>query len=184
MKSSGAKVGSHAGARCLRELPDYLRPGLTVVFVGFNPSEYSCRAGHYYASPRNHFWQLLNDAGLTPKKLDPHDDHRLPEFGIGVTDIVKRCSRASFDISEEEYQQGVPRLREKLQSTAPRVVAFNGKGVWEKFIGRRARLGPQAERIGEARVFVLPSSSPRVRLTRAEKLAYFRNLAEWVCRYA
>jgi double-stranded uracil-DNA glycosylase len=183
VKSNGARAGLNAGERCLRELPDYLQAGLAVVFVGFNPSEYSCRAGHYYASRRNDFWRLLYEGGLIPEKLGPQDDCRLTEFGIGLTDIVKRCSGSASDISREEYQLGVPKLREKLESAAPRVVAFNGKGVWQHFAGRRAELGPQNDVIGNSRVFVLPSTSPRVRLRPAEKLAYFRKLAESVIQH-
>ena len=40
----------------LPPLPDYLAPGLKVVFVGFNPGETSARRGHYYAYPGNRFW--------------------------------------------------------------------------------------------------------------------------------
>jgi len=36
-----------------RTLPDLLRPGLDLVFVGINPGETSARRGHYYANPGN-----------------------------------------------------------------------------------------------------------------------------------
>ncbi|HEV2423708.1 MAG TPA: mismatch-specific DNA-glycosylase [Terriglobia bacterium] len=181
MKSVGRGLGMEMGARCLRELPDYLRPGLRLVFVGFNPSEYSCRAGHYYASPGNPFWSFLYEAGLVPERLSPQDDYRLLEFGIGITDIVKRCSRSSSDLGGEDYRLGAPMLREKLERAAPKTVAFNGKGVWEKFTGRPSKLGPQQGAAGGARVFVLPSTSRRnARLTHEQKLDYFRTLADWV----
>ena len=37
-------------------LPDYLKEGLDIVFVGLNPSIYSVTEGHYFANPRNRFW--------------------------------------------------------------------------------------------------------------------------------
>ena len=36
-------------------LPDHLREGLEILFVGLNPSEYSAEVGHYFANPRNRF---------------------------------------------------------------------------------------------------------------------------------
>ena len=169
-----------------RELPDYLTSGLRVVFVGFNPGLYSATVGHYYAKPTNCFWQCLNESGLLPRgvTLEPKDDSRLPEFGIGVTDIVKRWSRSSSELRRSDYCLGVPLLREKLERAAPRAVAFNGKGVYEQFCGRLAKLGPQPDPIGTARVFVLPSTSGRNgSVTRAQKLKYFRRLAGWVKQY-
>jgi TDG/mug DNA glycosylase family protein len=164
-----------------RELPDYLRPNLRVVFVGINPGKTSAELGHYYARPANPFWEFLFKSGLTAKRLFPEDDHSVLDFGIGLTDVVKRWSRSSRDLSAQEYRDGAARLADKLKRITPRVVAFNGKVAYEKFCRRAARLGWQEEKIAGARVFVLPSTSPRnARMTRAEKLRYFRRLARWL----
>lgn len=164
-----------------RELPDYLRPGLKLVFVGFNPGERSARVGHYYAGRGNQFWNFLFESGLVPKRLRPQDDHRLLETGIGLTDVVKRWSNSSNALRAADFRQGIPRLREKLQKARPLAVAFNGKTAYERFSGHAARLGLQRESLAGARVFVLPSTSGRNgSLTRAEKLRYFRQLAWWV----
>ena len=40
-----------------------LRPGLDVVFVGFNPSLPAWRTGRYYANPGNRFYRLLWEVG-------------------------------------------------------------------------------------------------------------------------
>jgi mismatch-specific thymine-DNA glycosylase len=164
-----------------RELPDYLRPNLRVVFVGINPGKTSAELGHYYARPGNPFWEFLLESGLTAKRLFPQDDHRILEFGIGLTDVVKRWSRSSSELSAREFRDGATQLADKLKRIAPRVVAFNGKIAYEKFCGRAARLGWQKEKIAGARVFVLPSTSPRnARKSRAEKLRYFQQLAAWL----
>jgi TDG/mug DNA glycosylase family protein len=164
-----------------RELPDYLRSHLRLVFVGINPGKTSAERGHYYARPGNPFWEFLLVSGLTTKRLFPEDDHSILDFGMGLTDVVKRCSRSSGDLSAEEYRNGVARLADKLKRVRPRVVAFNGKIAYEKFCGRAARLGWQKEKIAGARVFVLPSTSPRnARMTRVEKLRYFQRLARWL----
>lgn len=165
-----------------RELPDYLEPGLEVVFVGFNPGDRSSRVGHYYAGRGNQFWNFLYESGLVPRRLQPEDDSSIVEFGVGLTDLVKRWSRSSSDLDPADYRLGIPTLAAKLQAVAPRVVAFNGKGAYEKYAGRPAQLGWQQDARGAAwRVFVLPSTSGRNgSLTRAAKLAYFRRLARWI----
>jgi double-stranded uracil-DNA glycosylase len=168
-----------------RDLPDFLRPGLKLVFVGFNPGERSARIGHYYAGRGNQFWNFLFECGLVPESLRPEEDHRLLEYEIGLTDVVKRWSRSSNTLRAPDYREGVPRLREKLRLAAPLAVAFNGKTAYERFSGRSARLGLQRTLVEGAKVFVLPSTSGRNgSLTRAEKLKHFRSLARWVKRHA
>ncbi len=162
-------------------LPDYLRPGLKLVLVGFNPGDLSSQLGHYYAWPGNQFWRLLHESGLTPERLGPHSDHRLLEFGIGITDVVKRWSRSAGDLRHSDYQEGVPAFIEKIRRIVPTVVAFNGKLAYEKVVGRASQLGLQAEMLAGTHVFVLPSSSGRNgSLTWEGKLAWYRQLREYI----
>ncbi len=163
------------------DLPDYLRPGLKIVFVGFNPGERSAALGHYYAGRGNQFWNFLYESRLIPVRLGPEEDYRMLEFGFGLTDLVKRWSKSSSELSAEDYRSGVPRLRAKLLAAAPGTVAFNGKIAFEKFQGSKADLGSQTHRLGNSRIFVLPSTSGRNgSLSRSQKLEYFRRLARWV----
>jgi mismatch-specific thymine-DNA glycosylase len=187
-------VTSTTDAEMLPELPDYLQGGLKVVFVGFNPSIYSAMVGHYYARPANQFWKCLNQSGLLPLgvTLGPKDDSRLPLFGLGLTDVVKRPTRSCNHLSASDYQFGVIQLREKLEEYLPKVVAFNGKGVYEAYrrfgaIVERpltpVELGQQKQSVAGAQVFVLPSTSGlNARLSPAKKLGYFRELADLVNR--
>lgn len=163
-------------------LPDYLQPGLDLVFVGFNPGERSAIVGHYYAGRGNLFWPLLYEAGLLPEALTYTEDSRILEFGIGLTDLVKRPSRSSGDLSRAEARAGAATLAVKLLTHAPRVVCFNGKGVYAWYSNRpTVTLGPQDDTIGQARVFVVPSTSARNgRLSRTEKAVYFRALRQFV----
>ena len=184
------------GTGIVRELPDYLMAGLKVVFVGFNPSVYSAAAGHYYARPANQFWRCLNQSGLLPDGVDlgPCDDSRLPHFGVGLTDVVKRPTRSCSDLRASDYRSGVTALRAKLERCLPMVVAFNGKGVFEaykRFGGLRGapaeptQLGLQKGDAAGFRAFVLPSTSPiNARLRPEDKLVYFKGLADWVRRHA
>ncbi len=166
----------------LSPLPDYLADGLDIAFVGINPGEQSARAGHYYANPRNPFWRLLHRAGLTPQELRPDEDHLLPGFGYGLTDIVKRPSRGAADLAVTEFRQGRRILEAKLLHAQPRIICFNGKIGFTHFLGARAfrRFGRQDVTVGVSRVFVLPSTSPANAGTPvAMKLRYFRDLRRW-----
>ncbi len=162
----------------MRTLPDYLRKGMKLVVVGFNPGENSARIGHYYAGRGNIFWPLLYDSGIVPEPLEYTDDKRLIEFGVGLTDLVKRPTKGIEEIERREYAEGRFVLSQKLEQFTPRVVAFNGKLVYEKFAQRPCKLGLQKEKIYGAQVFVLPSTSGQNAVGRAQKLRYFRQLAQ------
>jgi double-stranded uracil-DNA glycosylase len=163
------------------DLPDYLCPGLRVVFVGFNPGERSARIGHYYAGRGNQFWNFLFESGLTPVRLNPEEDHRVLEFGFGLTDLVKRWSKSISNLKAEDFRQGIPAIKDKLLQASPGAIAFNGKTGFEKFQGCKADLGAQNNLFGSSRVFVLPSTSGRNgSLTRSQKLDYFRQLNHWL----
>ena len=169
----------------MHSLPDYLQPGLRLVFVGFNPSMRSAAVGHYYAGPGNLFWPLLSESGLLPEPLTYADDNRILEFGIGLTDLVKRPTRSSAELSPGEARAGVLQLHTKLVTYAPRVVCFNGKGVYAWYTNHPVDLGLQNDTIGSAHVFVVPSTSARNgHWQRAEKAAYFQTLRQCVDRCA
>ena len=169
----------------MRILPDFLRDGLKLIIVGFNPGEASSRAGHYYAGRGNSFWPMLYESGVIPEPLAPEDDRRLLDFGIGLTDLVKRPSRGIEEIRREDFTEGRVILGQKLEQHAPRAIAFNGKLVYEKFSGRPVKLGLLKERLYGAQVYILPSTSGQnTTETHAEKLQHFRNLAVLVNGHA
>lgn len=162
----------------MRTLPDYLRKGMKVILIGANPGDRSVRAGHYYAGRSNEFWPILYDSGVIPEPLGHEDDRRILEFGIGMTDLVKRPTRTVEEIDRQEFSEGRVLLAQKLEELRPRVIAFNGKIVYEKFTGRRCKLGLQKERLYGAHVFVLPSTSGQNGgAGRGVKMRYFKKLA-------
>jgi len=161
----------------MRTLPDHLRSGMRLVIVGCNPGDRSARVGHYYAGRGNEFWPLLHDSGIVPELLDHRDDKRMIEFGIGLTDLVKRPTRGAEELSREEFAEGRIVLAQKLEQYAPQVVAFNGKAAYENFSQRPCELGLQKQRLYGALVFVLPSTSEKGALGQNGKLRYFRQLA-------
>jgi len=174
-------------------LKDIVRPNLPLIFIGINPGRHSARAGHHYAGPGNLFWPLLHESGLVPERLTAFDDHRLPEFGIGLLNIVDRTTPGSADLSPGELEAGARRLLRKLGRLRPRVVCFNGKIVHRAVArlpdaidgspgpaGGRIAGGFQAGRLAGARVFVMPSTSPRAAVPRSERLRLFRALKQGV----
>ena len=166
-----------------RRLPDYLRPGLKVVFVGINPGLMSAMAGHYYANPRNPFWRFLHEAGLMPFRLAPTEDSRLLDLGYGLTDIVKRPSRGVGELAPREFRQGRKILEEKLLKAEALIVCFNSKSAFVGFFGRETfrAFGRQRVRIGRSRVYVLPSTSPaNAGVPLSVKRRYFRGLKKWL----
>jgi TDG/mug DNA glycosylase family protein len=162
----------------MRTLPDLLRKGMKMILVGANPGDRSARVGHYYAGRANQFWPLMYNSGVIPEPLSYEDDRRVLEFGIGITDLVKRPTRGIEEIERQEFAEGRVLLAQKLEELRPRVIAFNGKMVYEKFSGRPCKLGLQKEKLYGAHVFVLPSTSGQnAGIERGVKMRYFKKLA-------
>jgi TDG/mug DNA glycosylase family protein len=161
-------------------VPDHLREGLTVLFVGYNPSLRSGETGHHYANPSNRFYKLLHLAGLTPRLYKPEEDASLLELGYGFTNIVARPTKTAEEITKEEYEQGRETLRKKIEKYRPYAVCFVGKGVYEQYSGRRnVGWGFQPEPVvAGVREFVAPSSSGLVRMKLEEMAAIFRRLRD------
>jgi TDG/mug DNA glycosylase family protein len=166
-----------------RPLPDYLAPDLKLLFVGINPGFISAAAGHYYANPRNSFWRLLYEADLTPVQLKPEEDHRILEFGFGLTDMVKRPSRGASDLRTREFQTNRQRLLSIVTRHKPKAICFNSKISFEGFFGKGAfcGFGPQTVALANRPVFVLPSTSPaQAAVSLAVKRDYFKALKSWL----
>lgn len=166
-------------------LPDYLRPGLTIVFCGTAVGTKSASRGHYYAGPGNDFWRFLHEAGITPVRLRPEEDHRLYEVGCGLTDLAKDVIASSDAGLRPHYR--AEEFIAKVEGYCPAWVAFHGKEaarVVARHLGHRlsVRLGVQPWKIGVASVFVLPSASGANRNARrlegkTDRVEWFKELA-------
>jgi TDG/mug DNA glycosylase family protein len=142
-------------------LPDVLVPDLRVVFCGTAPGTASARAGAYYAGPGNRFWTTLHEVDLTPVLLRPAEFARLPEFGIGLTDVSKTASGSDREVGTRGFDP--ERLTAAIDAVRPAHLAFNGKNAARAALGRAVAYGPQPERTSGARVWILPSTSGAAR---------------------
>jgi TDG/mug DNA glycosylase family protein len=95
-----------------------------------------------------------------PEPLTPYDSHRLPEFKLGITNLVDRTTASEAELEKAEYVEGAVRLRRKLLRYKPRIAAFLGLGLYRTAFGRpKAQVGLQAEKIGETLLWVFPNPS-------------------------
>jgi len=167
-----------------RGLPDYLKPGLDIVFIGINPSMFAAYTGKYYDGPGNHFWQALYLSGILSEPMSAVDDHKLLDLGIGFTNIVPRTTRGLSDLSRKEIADGAEVLREKLCKFKPKVAVFNGKAIYEVYSGQKKFMfGRQPTPLsdGATWLWVMPSSSARcAQLPRAvDKVPFFEALRKF-----
>jgi double-stranded uracil-DNA glycosylase len=166
------------GRWLLKFVPDCLAKNLTILFVGFNPGIMSSQLGHHFANPTNRFWTVLYKAELTPRKLTPQEDRSLLDFGFGITNIVARPTKSAADITAAEYEKGRVHLKKKIQQYQPKIVCYVGKGVYEKFSGRRGvSWGIQNEGVINGVIdFVAPSTSGLVRMKLDDMISIYKEL--------
>lgn len=179
-----------------------------MLFVGINPSLRSEAVGHHFASPGNPFWRLLYAARLVPVELTHTEDHRLAEFGLALTNLCPRATRAAAELSREEIERGKRTLAVKVRRLRPEVVAFVGITIYRDFFGKaalraaarpfvqnasagetasasdtaRAGAGAKPELICGAKVFVLPNPSGLNASFPGfkHKLVWFERLREFI----
>jgi TDG/mug DNA glycosylase family protein len=142
-------------------LDDVLAPGLRVVFCGTAPGRASAAQGAYYAHPQNKFWRVLHEVGFTPRQLRPEEFREVLQYGLGLTDIAKHTFGMDSQLPAGSLGPEATRaLRERIDFYQPRVLAFTSVTGGSRYLGRKARLGLQPERVGNTIVWVLPSPAP------------------------
>ena len=141
-------------------VPDLIAPGLRVLFCGINPGLYSAATRHHFARPGNRFWPVLHSAGFTPRVLKPWEERELLGWGLGITNLVARATATAAELSREEFLAGARRLERKVRRCRPEWVAVVGIGAYRTAFARpKAVVGPQPERLGPARLWLLPQPS-------------------------
>jgi TDG/mug DNA glycosylase family protein len=146
-----------------RTIPDVLpAPGkpLLVLFCGINPGLYSAATGWHFARPGNRFWPALHLSGFTPRRLTPAEQHLLPGYGLGITNLAARATAQASELTPAELRSGGERLAALVAAYRPRVLAVAGVTAYRTAFARpRATIGPQPESLGGARLWILPNPS-------------------------
>jgi TDG/mug DNA glycosylase family protein len=159
-------------------VPDVLASGLRIVFCGINPGFRSAAAGAHFANPRNDFWRLLADSGITPRKLEPQEQWEMPALGLGLTNAAYRTTRGSSQLRRGDFAGAAERLENVARELRPKTIAFVGKAAYEGTFRERPALGLQARKLDQSALFVLPSTSPaNAAVPYKERLRWFRELA-------
>lgn len=154
---------------------------MRVLLVGINPGIRSATVGHHFAGYSNRFWKLLHESGLVPDPIGPEDDVRLPEWGLGITNLIARPTPGIDTLRPAEYQEGIGILRRKVRRWKPKVVAFVGVSLYRAIFAKKGpiALGLQSDTFQGARVVVLPNPSGRnANFSYADMLAAFTTLAD------
>jgi double-stranded uracil-DNA glycosylase len=142
-------------------LPERLRPGLDLVFCGTAAGRQSALSQTYYAHPQNKFWATLHKVGLTPRLYAPREYELLWDLGIGLTDIAKFAYGMDHQLPRHALGRSAAKaLRDRIAAFAPRHLAFTSLKAGRAVLGPKAVAGEQPARLGDTRVWVLPSPSP------------------------
>ena len=153
------------GSLSRQRLTDHIRPGVRILFVGINPGLRSAATGHHFAGHSNRFWKLLYESKLVSEPLTHQDDWRLPDWGLGLTNIIQRPSAGVGTLKPQEYTAGKKRLVATVKRYRPHAVALLGVTIYRTLFSEyrtgRISIGLQAKTLAGRPVFALPNPSGR-----------------------
>jgi len=153
--------------RRYRRLRDCVQPGVLVLFVGINPGFRSAQTGHHFAGHSNRFWKLLHESKLVSEPLTYREDRHLPEWQLGLTNIIGRCTAGIDVLDPVEYRQGVASLKRKIRRYQPPIVALLGVTIFrmlfppKEHVKGPLNLGLTTRQLAGAQIFLLPNPSGR-----------------------
>jgi TDG/mug DNA glycosylase family protein len=103
---------------------------------------------------------VLHRAGFTPRVLSPFEERALLDLGCGITNLIARATASAAELTSDELVRGARRLERQIRRLQPGVVAFLGLSAYRIVRNRpAAAVGACPERIGRARVWLLPNPS-------------------------
>ena len=163
-------------------VPDVLGPGLRVVFCGINPGFVSAAAAAHFANPRNDFWRLLADAGITSRLFEPAEQFEAARARRRA-DERRRADDAGLERPPPRGLRGRGRAaRADRAASCARARSPSS--------ARRPTAGPSASAPSsgpqDARSATPGCSSSRRRRPRTppcpgtERLRWFRELRDWL----
>jgi TDG/mug DNA glycosylase family protein len=173
----------HVLVRRARTLPDFVGPGMRMLFCGLNPSVYSADRGMGFARPGNRFWPAALRAGIVSRDRDPR--HAFLHHGVGMTDLVKRATARADELTRDEYRAGAERVRHLVEWLQPGAICFIGLGGYRAAVDRKAKPGIQPQAFGGVPAYVMPNTSGlNARVPLAELTQHLREAARCASRAA
>ncbi|MEO5865193.1 MAG: mismatch-specific DNA-glycosylase [Nitrospiraceae bacterium] len=161
----GTVVRRSQGTLFRKRLIDRIGPKVRILFVGINPGLRSAATGHHFAGYSNRFWKLLFESKLVPEPLTHQDDWRLPDWGLGLTNIIERPSAGADVLTPREYIAGRKRLIATVKHYRPHTIALLGVTIYRtlfpEYRSGQISLGLQVKTLADRPVFVLPNPSGR-----------------------
>lgn len=127
------------------------------------------------------FWKLLFESRLTKERLTTESDHKMKDYGYGLTDVVKRPTRSTTELKKTDGKGAKMRLDGIIEEYEPDVVAFIGKAGYRYYLDQWStplKYGNQDLEICRSDVFLLPSTSGAsfADTKYTEKLFWYKNL--------
>jgi len=113
-------------------LPDVLGEDLLLVICGTAVATHSANIGSYYAGNGNKFWPTLYTVSITDRCLRSQEYRDLMNFGVGLTDLVKKVAGTDDKLGEDDFDNDA--FYKKIVQFNPRVVCFNGKKAAEVYL--------------------------------------------------
>ena len=159
-----------------------LRPGLRVVIAGTVGR--GRRPTQYYAGAGNRFWELAHGSGLVDELLGPDRVERLPDLGVGLTDLVtERVQQPGQESEAVIYGAAFDRA---IRWVAPQAVAFVSKTAATWYARGAGERLPRAYgeldwAVAGAPAFVLPGpSGANNGMPLAVRLAMWADLVDFL----
>lgn len=153
-----------------------------MLIIGKTPAPVSVRVGHYYQGKQGKmFWNMLKKYNLLVVPDNNYEDDYLASHRYGITDIVKYPYEYGNEPSNDEYRQGVERIRTLNTQSHPEVLMFVYKAVLDKIL-KTINIEPKTDygfntiydHVFGSRVFVFPM--PGTPCTKDKQVAVMQEL--------
>lgn len=161
-----------------RTLADTVSSGMRLLLVGLNPSLHAADSGVGFSGPTNRGWPAMHESGLDPDG-DRDPALMLRTQGIGMTDLVKRATRAASELKRSEYSDGVGRLDRLCEWLRPAAICVIGLTGWRAAGNDEAIAGLQDQTLGGRPVYLMPNPSGlNAHVSKSELADHFRAAAQ------
>jgi TDG/mug DNA glycosylase family protein len=164
-----AELGGAEPRSANETLPDIPPEPGGVLLVGINPAPVSVAAGHYYQGRiGRRLWRRLERAGLLKDPVPGAEDDAFAREGHGLTDLVKRPTAASAELTDDELTAGAEELPSKIRLWQPGLVLFAFKEPARRLLGSAVTPGPGPDLEGVPTFLLTGPYAPRAEAERID----------------